>query len=372
MMCYSCNSRKRCQIAGIHPSDATAPGERTQELLPETTNTPAGTPENRRLRLRTARFSLGSATALCALKFVVGVVSGSLGILASALDNVADIFMSTVNLLSIRKAMDPADESHPYGHGKVETLATLFQGGVIALTGAGVVWEAVSRLREGRAPEGIGLDVGILVMVFSVVASWYISARIREAGESSGSPALAADALHFRTDVYSGSGILLSLVLYRLTGWRWLDPGVALAVGAYIFIAAVPLLKGAVEDLMDHQLPAETVARVREIIEAHRPMVVEWHDLRTRRSGSVMHVDFHVVVCREHSLEQAHRVADHLEMEIRETLGDAQVVTHIDPCEIECPGPHECDRVKGMIAGLHSPERDGKEAAGAKGAEPRI
>jgi len=344
-----------------------------QELLPETTNLPAGTPENRRLRLRTARFSLGSAITLCALKFVVGVVSGSLGVLASALDNVADIFMSTVNLLSIRKAMDPADDSHPYGHGKVETLATLFQGGVIALTGAGVVWEAVRRLRIGAAPEGVGLDVGILVMVFSVVASWYISSRIRKAGETSGSSALAADALHFRTDVYSGSGILLSLVLYRVTGWKWLDPGVALAVGVYIFAAAVPLLMGAVEDLMDHQLPAETVEAIANIIEEHRPMVLEWHDLRTRRSGSEKHVDFHVVVCREHSLEEAHRVADHLENDIRELLGHAHVVTHIDPCEIECPGKEECARVKGMIALLHSPERDGKVGAeGTKGAEPRV
>jgi cation diffusion facilitator family transporter len=306
------------------------------------------------------------------LKFAVGIVSGSLGVLASALDNVADIFMSSVNLLSIRKAMDPADESHPYGHGKVETLSTLFEGCVIILTGAGVVWEAVRRLREGRAPEGVGLDAGILVMVFSVVASWFISDRIRKGGEAAGSTALAADALHFRTDVYSGSGILLSLVLYRVTGWKWLDPGVAMAVGAYIFAAAVPLLKGAVEDLMDHRLPEDTVARVTAIIEAHRPMVVDWHDLRTRRSGSEMQVDSHVVVCRDHSLEQAHRVADHLEMEIREALGNAHVVTHIDPCEIECPGPRECDRMRGMIAELHGTERDGNGAvAGAKGAEPR-
>ncbi|GAB4232168.1 MAG: cation diffusion facilitator family transporter [Deltaproteobacteria bacterium] len=329
--------------------------------MPETITEQSGTPENRRTRLGAARFSLGSAVTLCLTKFAVGIVSGSLGVLASALDNVADIFMSTVNFLSIRKAMDPADESHPYGHGKAETLATFFQGGVIGLTGAGVVWEAVRRLREGKAPGGIGLDAGILVMAFSVIASWFISGRIRKAGEATGSSALTADALHFRTDVYSGSGILCSLLLYRWTGWRWLDPGIALAVGVYILVAALPLLKGALEDLMDHRLPEETVERVKRIIEAHRPMVVEWHDLRTRRSGSEMQVDFHVVVCREHSLEQAHRVADHLEMEIREALGNAHVVTHIDPCEIACPGPYECERVKGMIAQLHSPERDGKE-----------
>ena len=92
-----------------------------------------GTPENRRLRLRTARFSLGSAVTLCLLKFGVGAVSGSLGVLASALDNVADIFMSTVNFLSIRKAMDPADESHPYGHGKAESLSGLAEALMIFL-----------------------------------------------------------------------------------------------------------------------------------------------------------------------------------------------------------------------------------------------
>ena len=337
--------------------------------MPAAPTAPAGTAENRRIRLRAARFSLGSAVTLCLLKFVVGIVSGSLGVLASALDNVADIFMSTVNFLSIRKAMDPADESHPYGHGKVETMATLFQGAVIALTGTGVVWEAVRRLRKGMAPEGIGLDAGILVMAFSVAASWFISARIRKAGEATASSALSADALHFRTDVWSSAGILLSLVLYRLTGWKWLDPGVALAVGFYIFAAALPILGAAVQDLLDRGLPQETVDRIVRIIEEHRPMVVEWHDLRTRRSGSEMHVDFHVVVCREHSLEDAHRVADHLEHEIREALGHAHVVTHIDPCEVECPGVHDCTRVKGMIRTLSSPERDGKGADPANSRE---
>ena len=267
---------------------------------------------------------------------------------------------------------DPADENHPYGHGKVETMATLFQGGVIALTGAGVVWEAVRRLREGRAPEGIGLDVGIFVMIFSVAASWVVSDRIRKAGEATSSSALKADALHFRTDVYSGTGILFSLLLYRFTGWKWLDPGVALAVGVYIFTAAIPILGAAVQDLLDRGLPRETVETIARIIDGHRPMVVDWHDLRTRRSGSEKHVDFHVVVCREHSLEEAHRVADHLEHEIREALGHAHVVTHIDPCEIECPGAHECARVKGMIRALSSPERDGKGVPGAeaRGREP--
>jgi len=289
-----------------------------------------------------------------------GLLSGSLGVLASAVDNVADIFMSAVNLVSIRKALDPADEDHPYGHGKVETMATLFQGGVVALTGAGVAWEAVRRLREGRAPEGVGLDVGILVMGVSVVASWLVSRRIGRAGEATGSTALMADALHFRTDVYSGGGILFSLLLYRYTGWKWLDPGVALAVGAYILAAAAPLLIGAVHDLMDRGLPSGTVQEIGRIIDEHRPMVLEWHDLRTRRAGSEVQVDFHVVVCREQSVSEAHRVADHLEHDIQRLLGNAHVVTHIDPCRVDCPGPHDCERIRRMVGMLPSPETDGK------------
>jgi ferrous-iron efflux pump FieF len=331
--------------------------------LPRTATVPAGTEENRRLRLRTAHFSLGSAIFLCLSKLATGILTGSLGVLASAMDNVADIFMSAVNLFSIRKALVPADETHPYGHGKVETAATLFQGGVIALTGVVVIFEAVRRLRKGLAPEGFSLDVGIIVMAASVAASWYISRRIRMAGESTGSTALIADSLHFRTDVYSGGGILLSLLLFRFTGWKWLDPGVALAVGAYIFIAAMPLLLEAAQDLLDRGLPKETVSEIVRIIDEHRPMVRDWHALRTRRSGSEVQVDFHVVLCREQSLGEAHRVADHLEHELLQLLGNAHVVTHIDPCSQDCSGTQDCDRMKRMVQEFDGPGHDGIKGA---------
>jgi cation diffusion facilitator family transporter len=308
--------------------------------------------ENDRIRLATARFSLGSAAVLASVKFVVGILSGSLGVLSSAFDSLADIFMSFVNFVSIRKSMDPADANHPYGHGKVETLATVFQAGVIAVTGGWVVLEGVRRLISGRVPESA--DAGIAVMVFAIAASLFISRRIRKAGQETGSPALVADSLHFATDVYTNAGILLSLFLYRVAGWKWLDPGAALVVGVYLLYASGRLLVEAVQDLMDRGLPEELVERVRRIIDSHRPMIVDFHDLRTRRAGSEKHVDFHIVVCREYKLEDAHRVADHLEKEVRSILGNAHVVTHVDPCEIECPGIDHCGRVLAAIRELPS------------------
>ena len=309
-----------------------------------------------RKRMGTAWFSLGSAVILASAKFVAGVLSGSLGVLSSAFDSLADIFMSGVNLLSIRKSMHPADTSHPYGHGKVESLATVFQAAVIAATGGWVVWEGVRRLIGGRVPESA--DKGIVVMAIALPASWYISRRIRKAGEETGSPALMADSVHFATDVYTNAGILGSLLVFRFTGWAWLDPGVALLVGIYILVVAAKLLLPAIQDLMDRGLPEESVELVRRVIDRHRPFIVDFHDLRTRRAGPEKHVDFHLVVCREYKLEDAHRVADHLEKEVQLALGNAHVVTHIDPCDLECPGVDHCSRVLSDIRNLRDPRED--------------
>ncbi len=317
-----------------------------------------------RKRVGTARFSLASAVALATAKFVVGILSGSLGVLSSAFDSLADIFMSAVNLVSIRKSAEPADTTHPYGHGKVETLATVFQGAVIGATGVWVVREGILRLVAKRVPESA--DAGIAVMLIGVIASWYVSGRIRRAGEETGSTALVADSLHFRTDVYTNAGILLSLALFRLTGWAWLDPGIALLVGVYIIGMSAKILFEAVQDLLDRGLPRETVVHLEEIINSHRPLIVDFHDLRTRRSGSEKQVDFHVVVCRQFLLEDAHKVADHLEKEVGQALGRAHVVTHIDPCEIECPGKDHCQRVLSEIRGLDAPEK-GKADSGEAG-----
>ncbi len=310
-----------------------------------------------RKRIRTARFSVGSAVVLAVTKLIAGIASGSLGILSSAFDNLADILMSGVNYVSIRKSMEPADSSHPYGHGKVETLGTVFMSVVVALTGGWIVREGIHRLRSGITPGSVA--AGTVVMALSVAASWWIAERIRRAGEETGSNALLADSLHYRTDVWSSGGVLLSLVLYRVTGWHWLDPGVAMIVGCYIVFAAIPVFRDALDDLLDRSLPAETVEKIRSIIDSHKPLVVGYHKLRTRRSGSEKQVDFHLVICRQFLLQDAHRVADHLEMEVSRALGNAHVVTHIDPCDIECPGKEECERILTEIRKLEVPGEKG-------------
>jgi cation diffusion facilitator family transporter len=331
--------------------------------------------EKGRRRIRTAAFSVASAVTLCAAKLVVALLSGSLGVLSSAFDSLADIFMSVVNLLSIRASLAPADDKHPYGHGKVETLAALFQGAVIAASGAWVIREGILRLMSGRTPASA--DSGIAVMAVGTVASAWVSRRIRKAGEETGSPALVADSVHFATDVWSNGGILLALVLFRLTGWKWLDPGVAVAVGLYIAAAAVKILFEAAQELLDRTLPEEQVRAIRAIIESHRPAVLDFHDLRTRRSGSEVHVDFHLVICRDLTLDEAHRVADHIEEEVRSRLGGAVVNSHLDPCTLDCTDETDCLRgdAAEMARTLSGPEcggrREGEGAEDPPGGEKR-
>src|SRR3972149_2784944 len=185
-MCYSCKGVRRLSIRvsrRARKDRESSPCRRRQRTFMADARRKE---ERDRKRIGTARFSVGSAATLAATKLFVGVASGSLSVLSSAFDNLADILMSGGNSLPTRKSMDPADSSHPYGHGKVETLGTVFMSVVVALTGIWIVWEGIRRLRAGIVPRSV--DTGLVVMALSVVASWDISGRIREAGGGTGAP----------------------------------------------------------------------------------------------------------------------------------------------------------------------------------------
>jgi cation diffusion facilitator family transporter len=167
-----------------------------------------------------------------------------------------------------------------------------------------------------------------------------------------------ADSVHFKTDVYSGVGILAALLLVRITGYALFDTLAGLIVGILIIRAAIPLFKGVLDDLSDRELPEDVREKISAIINRHRPMVVDVHAMRTRKAGSMKHVDFHLVVCKLSNVQEAHRLAEHLEMEIEEELGEAHVVTHIDPCDAECPVEGECELILEQMRSLRAPGKD--------------
>lgn len=298
---------------------------------------------NSQRKLRAARLSIATASGLALLKLGAGLATGSLAVLSSAIDSLLDILMSGVNFLAIRQAEQPADQSHPFGHGKFETLATLFQALVIAGSGCWIIYESIQRLLSGAQPKQLGS--GILVLLFSAVVSYWISRYLRRIGRQTESSALEADALHFAMDVYTNGALVVGLILIAWLQTPWLDPALSLLVACYILFEAVRLVRRGLRDILDEGLPEAVRLEISGLIEAHQQYLVDYHHLRTRRAGSQKIIDFHLTVCKHLSVEQAHDIADHLEQRIGQHIAGADVTIHIEPCPREdCPGEQRCQR----------------------------
>ena len=289
-------------------------------------------------KVRAERVAIAAAGALAVGKLGAGVATNSIGLLSAAADSVFDVAVSSLNLLSIWIADSPADEGHPFGHGKAENLAGLLQTLIIALVGGALLVEAVRRLLRGARPEHA--EWGMVVMVAATVVSWLITRHLRRVGRETDSVVLLADALHYQTDVWTNGGVLLGLALLWATGSGIFDALIGIGVAGVILRSAYRLLLRSINDLMDAALPATEQRAIEEVIHRHR-FVVEHRNLRTRRSGTQRQVDFTIVACRHLPLGEAHDLVDHVEQEIAATIPGAHVVVHAEPTA-DCADPSRC------------------------------
>ena len=282
------------------------------------------------VKTRAAGISIVSNSVLIALKLIAGIVTGSIAIITEAIHSSIDLVASIVAFWSVRKADQPADEDHPYGHEKVENLAAAIEG-MLILVGAGViVFESARRLFEGGAVESLGF--GIAVIGFSAVANVGVSTFLYRQAARTDSPALEGDAAHLRTDAMTSLGVLAGLVLVELTGVEEFDPITALVIAAAIVFAGLRILNRSSRVLVDEALPPEELEAVRAAIDRYgAPEVVGFHKLRARRAGSRRYVDLHVQFRRGTSLERAHAVSHELQGEIRQSVRGADVLIHLEP-----------------------------------------
>jgi cation diffusion facilitator family transporter len=288
-------------------------------------------------KLRTAALSIASNSALIVIKVIAGTITGSVAILTEAIHSSIDLVASAVAFVSVRKAEEPADETHRYGHEKMENLAAAIEGILILVGSAVIVFEAIRRLVGHGRVRTVGLGIGVVAL--SVVVNLAVSTIIARNARATESAALEGDAAHLRTDALTSAGVLLALALVDLTGAQWLDPAVALCVAAAIVVTGVRLLSRSSRVLVDEALPADEVTSIRRAIEqlADRG-VVGYHELRTRRAGSRRYVDVHVQFREGTSLEDAHRTAHELQDLIGARLGDADVLVHLEPEDRVRPG----------------------------------
>jgi len=277
-----------------------------------------------------AGLSIASNSLLIAIKLAAGAITGSIAIVTEAVHSTIDLVASVVAFVSVRKADEPADAEHPYGHEKVESLAATIEG-MLILIGAGIiVYEATHRLVVGAQVESLG--VGIAVMGFSILANLLVSTVLSRQAKAHDSPALEGDAAHLRTDALTSAGVLAGLALVQITGVVAFDSITALIVAAAIVTAGIRIIRRSSGVLVDEVLPDEEMDRIEAAIAAARtPEVAGYHKLRARRAGSRRYIDLHVQYRSGTSLERAHELAHRMRDEIEAAIRRAEVLIHVEP-----------------------------------------
>jgi cation diffusion facilitator family transporter len=281
-------------------------------------------------KARAAAVSVASNSLLIALKLAAGIVTGSIAILTEAAHSSIDLLAAVIAWVSVRKADEPADDSHLYGHEKVENMAAAIEG-MLILVGAGIIaYASVHKLVVGSGVDRLGFGIGVIA--FSSVANLGVSSYLRRRARITDSPALEGDAAHLRTDAATSAGVLAALVLVELTGVQQFDPAVALVVAVAIVVAGVRILTRSSRVLVDEALPAGELSAIEQAIEQHGTQeVVGFHKLRARRAGSRRYVDLHVQFRHGTTLQRAHELAHELQAAIGERLRGADVLIHLEP-----------------------------------------
>ena len=278
-------------------------------------------------KLTAARASVFYNLVLTTVKVVVALLSGSVSVLMEALHSASDILASVFAYVGVKVGDVPPDESHPFGHGKAESLAGMAEAMLLLFAAAYVGYEAITRL---TSPEPITTDIALWVIGVTAVVNILMGRYVDGVAKSTGSEALHADASHIWADFVTSVGVFVALGLVALTNDPIYDPIVALALTLWILVSAARILWGVLKTLMDTSLPPDELQAITRILDEHLE-VKSYHKLRTRKSGTFRHIDGHILLRDELSLIEAHRITEEVEDEIRELFPEVSISLHMEP-----------------------------------------
>lgn len=284
---------------------------------------PAGGPGRAQLA------AVATAAFLVLLKGAGAWLTSSLALGAAALDSAVDVFVSSASYFVVRRSAAPPDADHAYGHGRFETLAALGQGLLLLGAAVSLIVAGVQRLMSRQLPQAI--EMGVAVLAASMLASWLVSWRLGRAAARSGSPALRADSIHYRADLWVNAGALVALLVVRWAHWPAADPLLAIVVSGVVLRAGALLIADSVADLSDRGLPPQELRRIAAIVASFAPEVIGLHDLRTRRSGSRRLIELHLKIPRTVTFEEAHARGARVRRAIEDELPRSRVLIHTDP-----------------------------------------
>lgn len=288
-----------------------------------------------------AILSVASNSVLVVIKLIVGLMIGSVSVMSEAIHSAVDLIAAIIAFFAVKASGKPADTKHLYGHGKFENLSAAIEGLLIFFAAGYIIFESIRKL---MFPEPVDTVIpGIVVMAISTITNIFVSRQLFKVGKETDSPALMADGWHLRTDVWTSFGVAGGLLVYFAGtklfpeyNLQWIDPVIALGVAGLIIKAAWELTSESITMLLDVSLPKTEEQIIVAVISKERKGVRSFHKLKTRKSGNDRFIEFHLVVDRKLTIEEAHDINDDMTAEIREKLPDATVMIHTEPCLDNC------------------------------------
>lgn len=266
------------------------------------------------LQKKATLVSSSVAALLTLIKLVVGVASGSVAVLASAIDSVLDMFVSVFNYFAINNSEKPADETFNYGRGKIEALASVIEGTIISISGLFLLYQAIKKAINGDVSHYLGIS--LTVMIISLIITVSLVIYLNKIARETESMVIKADALHYKTDVFSNVAVLVSLVLVNFTGIELIDVIIGGGISIFIIYSAYELIQEGVLVLLDHSVDEEIVKKIVKIIESEEKVNAH-HLLKTRNAGNQTFIEVHLVYDCVITLMDAHRVTDRIEEKIK-------------------------------------------------------
>jgi cation diffusion facilitator family transporter len=290
-------------------------------------------PFDRSRLTRFAWLSIAAAIVTIALKTIAFLLTGSVGLLSDAVESVVNLAGAAMALGMLTIAALPPDDNHSYGHSKAEYFSSVVEGILIIVAAASIGYAAIDRLIHPKPLEQLG--IGLMVSVIASLINFGASRILMKAGKKYNSITLEADAQHLMTDVWTSAGVLFGVGVVALTGWLPLDAIMGLVVAANIIWMGVKLIRRSVSGLMDIALPESEMQALEVVLQKYRQKGVEFHAIRTRQAASRRFVSIHVLVPGAWTVHDAHHVAENIEHDIHTALGEAVVITHVEPVEDE-------------------------------------
>lgn len=278
-----------------------------------------------------ALLSVLSNTLLIILKLVAGILSGSVSIISEAIHSSVDLLASIVALFSVRYSSKPADEGHPYGHGKIENVSGLIEGLLIFIAAILIIIEAVRKI---FSPEPLQSGyIAIAVMLISALVNFFVSRRLHKVAMEEDSMALEADSVHLKTDVLTSIGVAIGLILITFTGIHWIDSVIAIIVALMITKEGFELVKAAFDEILDAKLSDEDEQKIDAVINTYKGEIIDYHKLKTRKTGGLKHIDFHITVKSDMTVQCAHSIIGRIKADMNDVLNNTRITIHVDPEE---------------------------------------